>query len=89
MITKLIHNCLFVLIDVYIEAQDTNCDSTIMLAEPKATLNMAKYLCSVDPTCTHFFMEIGGYRKGTYYKCAPEANIDPLYDNFILFTKGK
>ena len=76
-------------IDVYIEAQDTSCDSTIKLAEPKTTLKEAKYLCSVDPTCTHFFMEIRNYGKGTYYKCAPEAIIDELYDNFILFTKGK
>ena len=74
---------------MYIEAQDTSCDSTINLAEPKTTLKEAKYLCSIDQTCTHFFMEIRDYGKGTFYKCAPEAIIDELYDNFILFTKGK
>ena len=60
-----------------------------MLAEAKTALIEAKYLCSIDPTCIHFYMQLSGYDKGMYFKCSFGAKIDYSYDGYILYTKGQ
>ena len=78
------------ILDVYIEEQRAQCaPRSEMLAEAKTTLIEAKYLCSIDPTCIHFYMQLSGYDKGMYFKCSFGAKIDYSYPGYILYTKGE
>ena len=75
----------------------SSCETSQQLEMPGASLLEAKSICSMDPTCTKFLVNLDGINMDgsilqmeEYYKCLDGASYD-LYSSpgHILFQKGR